>query len=68
MPSLNTQILSSLPIIHPSMPEQRTIAHILGALDDKIELNRQMNETLEEMDTGRCSKLGFWISAQSAAK
>ena len=30
-------------------PEQRTIAHILGTLDDKIELNRRMNETLEAM-------------------
>lgn len=29
--------------------EQRTIAHILGTLDDKIELNRRMNETLEAM-------------------
>ena len=29
--------------------EQRTIAHILGSLDDKIELNRRMNETLEAM-------------------
>jgi type I restriction enzyme S subunit len=29
--------------------EQKAIAHILGTLDDKIELNRQMNETLEEM-------------------
>ncbi len=31
----------------PSIEEQRRIAHILGTLDDKIELNRQMNETLE---------------------
>ena len=31
------------------LPEQRAIAHILGALDDKIELNRRMNETLEAM-------------------
>ena len=30
-------------------PEQRAIAHVLGTLDDKIELNRRMNETLEEM-------------------
>ena len=27
--------------------EQRAIAHILGTLDDKIELNRRMNATLE---------------------
>ena len=29
------------------MSEQRAIAHILGTLDDTIELNRRMNETLE---------------------
>ena len=33
----------------PPLPEQRAIAHILGTLDDKIELNRRMNEALEEM-------------------
>ncbi len=33
----------------PPLPTQRAIAHILGTLDDKIELNRRMNETLEEM-------------------
>jgi type I restriction enzyme, S subunit len=33
----------------PSIDEQRAIAHILGTLDDKIELNRRMNETLEAM-------------------
>jgi len=33
----------------PSIPEQQAIAHILGTLDDKIELNRRMNETLEAM-------------------
>lgn len=33
----------------PPLPEQRAIAAILSALDDKIELNRQMNKTLEEM-------------------
>ena len=32
----------------PPLEEQRTIAHVLGALDDKIELNRRMSETLEE--------------------
>lgn len=33
----------------PPLPEQRAIAHILGMLDDKIELNRRMSETLEQM-------------------
>lgn len=33
----------------PSLREQRAIAHILGTLDDKIELNRRMNETLKAM-------------------
>ena len=33
----------------PPRPQQKAIAHILGSLDDKIELNRRMNETLEAM-------------------
>ena len=33
----------------PTIDEQRAIAHILGSLDDKIELNRRMNKTLEAM-------------------
>ena len=33
----------------PPAAEQRAIAHILGTLDDKIELNRRMSETLEAM-------------------
>jgi type I restriction enzyme S subunit len=37
------------PISVPSLEEQRAIASVLGALDDKIELNRRMNETLEAM-------------------
>ncbi len=49
MPNLNTTILGSLPFVLPSMPEQISIAGILGSLDDKIELNRRMNETLEAM-------------------
>ena len=49
MPSLNTQILSDVPILYPPLPEQRAIAHILGSLDDKIELNRRTNQTLEQM-------------------
>jgi len=36
-----------LPI--PPLPEQKAIAHVLGSLDDRIELNRRMDETLEAM-------------------
>jgi len=39
--------LKSLKVLLPPEVEQRAIAHILGTLDDKIELNRRMNETLE---------------------
>lgn len=42
------QILSTS-ILLPPIGEQKAIAHILSSLDDKIELNRQMNETLEAM-------------------
>lgn len=49
MPSINTKLLSDVTIYYPPLPEQRRIAHVLGTLDDKIELNRRMNETLEGM-------------------
>ena len=41
--------LRSIEIPVPPLPEQKSIAHVLGTLDDKIELNRRMNRTLEEM-------------------
>jgi type I restriction enzyme S subunit len=46
---LRTELLQALKIPMPLHSEQKAIAHILGTLDDKIELNRRMNETLEEM-------------------
>ena len=48
-PSIKPSDLEELPLSLPPLSEQRAIAHILGTLDDKIELNRRMNETLEEM-------------------
>ena len=41
--------LAQIRIRVPPLPEQHAIAHILGTLDDKIELNRRMSETLEAM-------------------
>jgi type I restriction enzyme S subunit len=49
MPNLNEGIIRSIPILLPSLQEQEAVAHILGTLDDKIELNRKTNETLEAM-------------------
>lgn len=49
MPKLTQGSLNRIPIVAPPIDEQRAIAQILGTLDDKIELNRLMNETLETM-------------------
>ncbi len=40
---------SDIDIKIPPLPEQRAIAEVLSALDDKIELNRRMNQTLESL-------------------
>jgi len=47
--NLRIPLLEALPIPHPPLAEQKAIAAVLGALDDKIELNRRMNATLEAM-------------------
>lgn len=47
--ALTKSMIESLTIKAPPISEQRAIAHILGTLDDKIELNRKQNETLEAM-------------------
>ena len=48
-PSLNRNFIYPIPIRVPKPTEQKAIAAVLGALDDKIELNRRMNVTLEAM-------------------
>ena len=45
----NTGTAASLEVLLPPLAEQKAIAAVLGALDDKIELNRRMNATLEAM-------------------
>lgn len=49
IPSTTRAAVYMLDLDVPPPPEQRAIAHILGTLDDKIELNRRMSETLEAM-------------------
>ena len=49
VPGLNRVAAHARRILVPPLPEQRAIARILGTLDEKIELNRRMNETLEAM-------------------
>ena len=50
VPGLNRNHLHEATVCYPTdIGQQRAIAHVLGTLDDKIELNRRMNQTLEEM-------------------
>jgi len=49
LPYLTVKDLSRISVEVPSDQDQMAIASVLGALDDKIELNRRMNETLEAM-------------------
>ncbi len=48
-PTLNRNHVHPMSIVWPPLAEQKAIAEVLGALDDKIELNRRMNATLEAM-------------------
>jgi len=48
-PLINQTILKNITISCPPLPEQQKIASILSAFDDKIELNNEMNKTLEKI-------------------
>lgn len=75
--TLNLRDVAQLPIVMPPNDVQRAIAYILGTLDGKIELNRQMGETLEAMartlfkswfvdfDPVRVKQEGRWQRGQS---
>ena len=49
VPIINKTTFSNFSIIVPTIEEQKAIAHILSTLDDKIEVNNQINKTLENM-------------------
>ena len=52
VPHISGGQIKNFEFLLPPLPEQRAIAHILGTLDDEIELNRRMSETLEAMARG----------------
>ena len=49
VPIINKTTFSNFSIIVPTIEEQKSIAHILSTLDDRIEVNNQINKTLENM-------------------
>ena len=49
IPGLNREVAYAKRVIKRQPEEQEKIADILGTIDEKIELNRKMNETLEQM-------------------
>jgi type I restriction enzyme S subunit len=74
MASLNQNVIERIPIVVPPLADQEAIAHILGTLDDNIELNRRMNETLEAIAQaifkswfGRLSTLSAPIASGEAS-
>lgn len=48
-PQITFESVANFPILLPPLPEQQAIASVLSAFDDKIELLREQNKTLEEM-------------------
>jgi len=63
MPSLNTEILCNMSIRLPTLSEQRAIAEVLGALDDKIEANIHMATIAEALAQAYATK---WLTGNDA--
>ena len=75
-PAIRPSDLEAVSLLIPSLPEQRTIVSILRALNNKIELNRRMHQTLEKMaralfkswfvdfDPVRAKMDGRWFSGE----
>ena len=51
MPSINTKLMSEVPVSIPEIESQQRIADILSSIDNKIELNETINENLEQQAT-----------------
>lgn len=63
-PKLTQRSLNAIRLLVPSAEEQLRIAELLGALDDKIEINKRINETLEEI--ARAIFRSWFIDSDSA--
>ena len=48
MPSINTKLLGEIEVVYPDMESQKKIVSILSILDDKIEINKKINDNLEQ--------------------
>lgn len=59
MLNINTKILSSVPLVLPALPQQRAIADVLGALDDKIATNHKIALTTEQLGAAKFKLLGL---------
>lgn len=66
-PNVSADQLANVPWPQFKENEQLAIAHILGTLDDKIELNRRMSETLEAMALA-LFKAWFVVFSQSGPR
>ena len=68
MPSINTRLLSEVPIAFPNIAEQRQVGDILSALDDKIEANAAINHHLFNAEVGDGQLAGHQAGQKGVAQ